>query len=110
MGVVIRFNVINATFYVHFLCLQRRRVLAASRRYSTPGYQGLQRPDSTETVSGPVEGHFGTETVVFRLTAFTLNLITTLNLEETRESFGETRFQVYSQSVRVEALKRPGGC
>ena len=37
----------------------------ATRRYPTQGYQGLQGQATAESVSGLVEGRFGTETLLF---------------------------------------------
>ncbi|CAM9568678.1 unnamed protein product [Sphacelaria rigidula] len=64
-----------------FFCLRRWRVLTATRRYPTQGYQAPQWQAPTGSLSGLVEGHFGTETIHSLIDRFSLSIVSpTLNL------------------------------
>ena len=50
-------------------------MLIAARRFPTQGYRGLQWQATTESVSGLVKGHFGTETIQALIYRFLVKII-----------------------------------
>ena len=63
-----------------FFCLNHLRVPTATRRYPAQGYQGLQRQAAAESVSGLVEGHFGTETIHSLVDCLSLSVLPVLSI------------------------------